>query len=209
MAASEKKPLWLSIEERIHQVDPNGLSGENFETAIQKMAGELDDAGYNVSRHGGNMIQLRFAADKARKVGRPFLKDFNAVVSSFSLEDLAAFSSGACSCSCTLPTLERIEGRNIDSIVLPSGRKILPYTAIEPVVFGHKVKRFQITQTSRTKIHIVFTSYARNIRKISESIREKMTNFLDGEMSVTVKHVRQIEKTKDKFSMVRNLTVDS
>jgi hypothetical protein len=89
MAAGEKKALWLSIEERILQVDPNGLSGENFETAIQKMAGELDDAGYNVSRHGGNMIQLRFAADKARKVGRPFLKDFNAVVSSFSLEDLA------------------------------------------------------------------------------------------------------------------------
>jgi hypothetical protein len=84
-----KKPLWLLIEEKILELDPIALSEENLEASIQRIAGELDSAGYNVSRHGGNMIKLRFAVDKARKVGRPFLKDFNDAVSAFTLEDAA------------------------------------------------------------------------------------------------------------------------
>ena len=89
-AEKEKKPLWLSIEERILQLDSQGLSGENLEASIQRIAGELDDAGYNVSRHGGNMINLRFAVDNASKVGRPLLKDFNTAISALTLEDVAA-----------------------------------------------------------------------------------------------------------------------
>ena len=84
-----RKPLWLMIEERIFQLGAQDLAGENMETSIQRIAGELDGAGYNVSRHGGNMIQLRFAVDKARNVGRPLLKDFNDAVSAFTLEDVA------------------------------------------------------------------------------------------------------------------------
>jgi len=88
--ATETKPLWLLIEERILQLDSQDLSGENLEASIQRIAGELDDAGYNVSRHGGNMIKLRFAMDKAHKVGRPLLKDLNTAVSALALEDVAA-----------------------------------------------------------------------------------------------------------------------
>jgi hypothetical protein len=86
---AKKKPLWQLIEERILQLDSLDISGENLEASIQRIAGELDSAGYNVSRHGGNMIKLRFAVDKACKVGRPFLKDFNDAVSAFTLDDVA------------------------------------------------------------------------------------------------------------------------
>jgi len=87
--ATGKKPLWFLIEEKILQLEPQDLSGENLEASIQRMAGELDDEGYNVSRNGGNMIKLRFAVDKARKVGRALLKDFNTAVSALALEDVA------------------------------------------------------------------------------------------------------------------------
>ena len=43
--ATEKKPLWLSIEERVLQLDSQDFSGDNLETSIQRIAGELDDAG--------------------------------------------------------------------------------------------------------------------------------------------------------------------
>ena len=87
--ATGKKPLWLSIEERIFTLDPKDISGETLEASIQRIAGELDGEGYNVSRHGGNMINLRFAVDGARKVGRPFLKDFNDAVMALTLDDVA------------------------------------------------------------------------------------------------------------------------
>jgi hypothetical protein len=88
--ATVKKPFWLLIEEMILKSDFQDLSGGNLEASIQRIAGELDGTGYNVSRHGGNMIKLRFAVDRACKVGRPFLQDFNDAISALTLKDVSA-----------------------------------------------------------------------------------------------------------------------
>jgi len=87
--AVEKTPLWLLIEENILEIDSQGLSGENLEASIQRIAGELDNAGYNVSHHGGNMLQLRWAVNERSKVGKALLQDLNAAVGALKLEDLA------------------------------------------------------------------------------------------------------------------------
>jgi hypothetical protein len=86
---TKKKPLWLSIEENILELGSKDLSAENLEASIQRVAGQLDEAGYNVSRHGGNMLQLRWALNQAHEVGRPLLKDFNAAIAALALEDVA------------------------------------------------------------------------------------------------------------------------
>jgi hypothetical protein len=83
--ATEKKPLWMLIEENILELDSQDLSRENLEASIQRIASEL----YNVSRHGGNMLQLRWAMNEAHKVGRPLMKDFNAAIAAFTMEDVA------------------------------------------------------------------------------------------------------------------------
>ena len=82
------KPLWLAMEERILELDDSDLVGERKEQSIQRIARELDEAGYNVSRHGGNMLELRWAVDARAKVARPMLKDFNQAVGALTLEDL-------------------------------------------------------------------------------------------------------------------------
>lgn len=86
--ATEKKPLWLLIEENILELDSQDISGENLEASIQRIAGELDNSGYNVSHHGGNMLQLRWAMDEMLKVGRPLMKDFNTAMSALTMEDV-------------------------------------------------------------------------------------------------------------------------
>jgi len=83
----KKTPLWLLIEENILALGSSELG--NLEPAIQKIAGELDNAGHNVSKHGGNLLQVRWAVEKARKAGSPLLKDFNAKVEAFTLDDVA------------------------------------------------------------------------------------------------------------------------
>jgi hypothetical protein len=85
---ASNKPLWLSIEEGILALDSQGLAPENLEASIQQVAGDLDNAGYNVSRHGGNMLDLRMAMTAASKVGRPFMQDFNTAIDALTLEDL-------------------------------------------------------------------------------------------------------------------------
>ena len=68
---TKQKPLWLQIEENFLELDLQEISGENRESAVQRIAGELDSSGYNVSHHGGNLLQLRGAMDDMQKVGRP------------------------------------------------------------------------------------------------------------------------------------------
>jgi hypothetical protein len=87
--ATEKKPLWLLIEENILGLESQDLSGASLEASIQRIAGELDNAGYNVSRHGGNLLQLRRALDERNKIGKALLKDFNAAIGALTLENAA------------------------------------------------------------------------------------------------------------------------
>jgi hypothetical protein len=87
--SSEKKPLWLLIEEKISGLETQDLSGENLEASIQRIAGELDTAGCNVSGHGGRMLQLRWAMTDAHKAGRPMLKDLRTAIAALTLEDTA------------------------------------------------------------------------------------------------------------------------
>ncbi len=85
---TEKKPLWVGIEEKLLELNPGELSGQAKEAAIQKIVGELDDEGFNVSQSGGKMMQLRWAMDEMLKVGRPLMKDFNEAIAALSLEDV-------------------------------------------------------------------------------------------------------------------------
>ena len=86
---TKKKPLWLLIEENILELGSQDVSGQNLEASIQRIAGQLDNAGYNVSHHGGNMLQLRWAMDDMRRVGKPLMKGFNAAIAALTLEDMA------------------------------------------------------------------------------------------------------------------------
>jgi len=86
---TKKRPLWLLIEENFLELDLQALSGENREATVQRIAGELDNAGYNVSHHGGNLLQLRWAMDDMQKVGRPLMKDLNDAIAALSLKDVA------------------------------------------------------------------------------------------------------------------------
>jgi hypothetical protein len=86
---TKKKPLWLLIEENILELESQDLLPENLEASIQRIAGKLDNAGYNVSHHGGNLLQLRWAMNATRKIGRALMKDFNAALAALTLDDLS------------------------------------------------------------------------------------------------------------------------
>jgi hypothetical protein len=85
---TEEKPFWLLMEETFLEISSQDLSEENRERTIQRIASKLDKTGHNVSRHGGNMIQLRLAIDERCKVGRPLIKDFSDAIAALTLEEV-------------------------------------------------------------------------------------------------------------------------
>ena len=115
--ATKKKPLWLLIEEEFLALEPQDISGGSPEETIQRIAGNLDGKGYNVSKHGGHMVQLRFAAEDMRKVGRPLMKDFNDAIGAFTLDDVmdayAATDKLITGVGTTWPKLKQAECRTV------------------------------------------------------------------------------------------------
>jgi hypothetical protein len=87
-AATQNKPLWLAMEEKILGLSSQDLSEDNRERTIQKLAQDLDNEGHTVSSNGGNMLRLRWALEAREKVGRPLMQDFNDALAALKLEDV-------------------------------------------------------------------------------------------------------------------------
>jgi hypothetical protein len=83
-----KEPLWMLIEKQIQKYTDEDFTEANSLATARKIAEELDTTGYNVSKHGGNWMQLTAAAKARNRVGRPFMQDFNQAVSALGLDDI-------------------------------------------------------------------------------------------------------------------------
>ncbi len=88
-ATKGSESLWLLLERKIRDLSESDVESGNREGTVQRVAQELDETGHNVSRHGGNMMQLRRAVAARAEVGRPMLDDFDDCIAKLSLEDVA------------------------------------------------------------------------------------------------------------------------
>jgi len=70
----------------------------------------------------------------------------------YKLGDVAAPLAGTCPCGRGLPLMGPVEGRLVDLIVLPSGRKVSPYHFSETIKDIPGIKQFQVTQEALTRI---------------------------------------------------------
>ncbi|MDY6878756.1 MAG: hypothetical protein V2J25_00810 [Desulfatiglans sp.] len=84
----DREPLWLLIEKQIEASADEEYTEANYLAISRKIAEELDQTGYNVSKHGGNWMMLTKAVKARCRVGRPFMQDFNQAISALGLEDL-------------------------------------------------------------------------------------------------------------------------
>ena len=83
-----KEPLWMLIEKQIQKYTDADFTEANSLGTSRKIAEELDKTGYNVSKSGGNWLQLKAAVKACNRVGRPFMQDFNQAVSALGLDDI-------------------------------------------------------------------------------------------------------------------------
>ena len=88
-AATANQPLWLSIEAKIAELGSSDFDGGAKEGTVQKLAGNLDADGHNVSRHAANMLLLRRAVDERARVGRPLFTEYTAAIDALTLESVA------------------------------------------------------------------------------------------------------------------------
>ena len=83
-----QEPLWIAMEKKIFEHASGDSSGSNLESLIQKIATELDNSGYSVSNHGGNMLQLRWAMAEKNRNGKPLMQDLDEAIKKLTFEDV-------------------------------------------------------------------------------------------------------------------------
>jgi len=88
ISETAKEPLWLAMERKILEHTSQDSSGSDLENVLQAIASDLDQSGYNVSQHGGNYLQLRWALEEKNRNGKYLLQDLNQAVEKLSFEDV-------------------------------------------------------------------------------------------------------------------------
>jgi hypothetical protein len=83
-----KEPLWILIEKEIQKLKDEDFSEANSLAIAQKIAEDLDQTGYNVSKSGGNWQQLKVAIKARGRMGKPFMQDLEQAVSALTLDDV-------------------------------------------------------------------------------------------------------------------------
>ena len=86
--ALNDEPLWLAIEKKILDLGSQDFSGGNLENVVRKLAGTLDEGGFNVSKNAGHMLDLRRALGARVSVGRPLMEDLNGAFKALTLDDV-------------------------------------------------------------------------------------------------------------------------
>ena len=144
---TNKQPLWLLIEEKILGLSSGDLAAGKLEQTIDHMAKALDDTGHNVSKNGGNLLQLRWALDARIKVGKAMMEDFNAAVSALKLEDVTNPRKAAASITGgltdTWPALKEYD-RKADILQIIEKTRLDLYIARAKELGGEKGIRYLI-----------------------------------------------------------------
>ena len=83
-----KSPLWLLIEREIQNYKDDDFTDAKVLETTKKIAADLDKAGYNVSKSGGNWLQLKTVVHNRKIVGRPLIKDFEQAIEALVLDDI-------------------------------------------------------------------------------------------------------------------------
>jgi len=150
-----KEPLWMLIEKQIQECADEDFSESNSLGISRKIAGELDKTGYNVSKSGGNWLQLKAAVKARNRVGRPFMQDFDQAVSSLGLDDIKDTHAAAMKIMADLggdwPSFLASEHRaDVDGIV--GNQKIALMVARAKELSGEQGIRYLISESFEPQV---------------------------------------------------------
>jgi phenylacetate-CoA ligase len=204
---------------RVHQPSAIVLSAEVFDAPTHRLAGEVftssfvnaygcSEAGLvalECAHHRGlHVIGTRAIVELVRdgrhvppgEAGEIVVTDLtnfaSPVLRYAGLGDVAAWSPSRCPCGRALPLLEVIEGRRVDSFVLPDGRVLHPYRLTLAMEHIAGVNRYQILQEAPDRVRALLVGPAGDGVAPRQSVADAFAAILGPQVQVVIDPVASI-----------------
>jgi phenylacetate-CoA ligase len=107
------------------------------------------------------------------------LDQFDMPIIRYRTGDLAHSCDTPCPCGRTLPRLQRIEGRALDSVLLPSGRTLFWIFFHEVLAVFPEIQQWRVVQASRMAITLQLVTSAEHASQIEQSVRNQLPESLE------------------------------
>jgi phenylacetate-CoA ligase len=124
----------------------------------------------------------------------------------YKLGDVGVSTDEECSCGRGLPMMKSIEGRIVDSIVLPNGKIVSPYvlTCIIENISG--INRYQIIQERNNLITLKYIKNENYSEETNDKIKIELQKILGKDIFINPIIVNELPKDKSgKFRVVKSL----
>jgi phenylacetate-CoA ligase len=124
----------------------------------------------------------------------------------YKVGDIGISTDEKCPCGRGLPMMKGIEGRLVDSIILPNGRVISPYAFTCAIENVPGIKRFQVVQEKRNLVTIRFIKNELFNQKTIHKIKEEYKKILGADIEINPISVDELLKDESgKFRVVQSM----
>ncbi len=125
----------------------------------------------------------------------------------YDLGDKGMYMNSRCGDGLNFPLMQPVTGRSVDYFILPSGKKVSPYTLIVALhdYASHSISQFQIIQKETGMVIIKIKPNEKFTREIEENIGQIYKRMLGEDIMIDIKIVKSIEQEKSgKYQIVKS-----
>ncbi len=114
----------------------------------------------------------------------------------YNVKDIAGLSNRRCSCKRGLPVLDRIEGRDSDILITPSGKRLIVHYFTGYFEWVSTVDQFQVVQQAPDKITLLLVPGNMFDQKEKDKIQRDMSEYVGPDVQFQVQIVDNIPLTR-------------
>lgn len=176
-------------------------------TEFKEIASQCKDGRYHInfesvyveSERGGNgdgEKGSRLLVSSMNNYAMPLLR--------FDMGDRGEIDMGRCGCGRSSPYLEGLYGREVDFLMLPSGKRVSPYILTMSIEKHTEIRKYQIVQLSLSEIRIDVVFYNKSCsNRPLQFIEKELRDLLKEELKFHFRRLDHIPVSKSgKFHIV-------
>lgn len=113
------------------------------------------------------------------------------------LRDVAVMSPETCSCRQRHPLLQVVEGRLADSVILPEGRVLHPFSLTLALEHISDIARFQIVQETLYDVRVLLVSKTAEFSTLAQEVEASLRKVLGDTVQIQIDFVEDIPRQAD------------